>query len=87
MNEKLTHVLDLIEVYDCFTASGDDEESGRTKVDLTEEIKSLRGLIKKAISDEAMRCAAEVEGLPTLDAHDVSFKEFAVNVLRGMKIY
>lgn len=86
MNPELARILDLIDSATRIRVSIDDGDDV-AHIDVTADFKSLRGLIHKDVADETMRCAAEVEGLPTIRESDKPFKDFAVNVLRGMKIY
>ena len=87
MNKKLSIILSSIDASNSIIVKRDSEEFGTVSCDGIAEFKELRGLIKQAIADETMRCAAEIEGLPTIRESDKPFKDFAVNVLRGMKIF
>lgn len=87
MNQKLNILLDSIDKSDSIIVKHESEEFGTVSCDAIAEFKELRKLIKQEITDETMRCAAEIEGLPTIRESDKPFKDFAVNVLRGMKIY
>lgn len=87
MNPELSRILDLINSATSIRISSDTEELGKVYCDATEDFKELRKLIARAVTTETFRCAAEIEGLPIIRESDKPFKEFAVNVLRGMKIY
>jgi hypothetical protein len=87
MNDELLRILDLIDNSSSIQVWAEDEELGRVSTDATEELKKLRGLIREALVGETLRCAAEIEGLPIAREADKPFRDFAVRVLRGLKIW
>lgn len=87
MNKALESILNIIDFHDKWEIKEYDDELGTVTLDVTDDLKQLRGLIKQEIANEAMRCAAEIEGLPVLTGQERAWRGFAVRVLRGMKIY